>query len=84
MSTDLQTTIAEYLSLHAEAVEKSGLEEPELHPRVPDELRQKMRQALANVNVTITGCSVEQHVLHIRTANRGLRLVLKHLGAKRC
>jgi hypothetical protein len=33
--TDLRSTIAEYLSLHAEAVEKSGLEEPELHPNIP-------------------------------------------------
>ena len=82
--SDLQTTIAEYLSLHAEAVEKSGLEEPELHPDVPDGLRTKLRQARANVNATLTGCSVEQHVLHISTLCRGLRLALKHLGGKLC
>jgi hypothetical protein len=82
--TDLSAAIAEHLALHAEAVERSGLEEPEMHPSVPDGLRAKMQQAYANVNATLTGCSVEQHVLHIRTACRGLRLVLKHLGAKAC
>jgi hypothetical protein len=84
MNADLATAIAEYLSLHAEAVERSGLEAPELHSSIPEGLRAKVLQAHANVNATLTGCSVEQHVLHISAACRGLRLLLKRLGAKQC
>jgi hypothetical protein len=52
------------------------------NPSIPAGLRMKMQQAHANVNATLTGCSVEQHVLHISTLCRGLRLVLKYLGVK--
>jgi hypothetical protein len=80
MTADLAPAIAECLSLHAEVVDRFGTEMPEEHDSIPEELRLKMRQARANVNATLTGCSVEQHVLHIQTLCRGLRLVMRRLA----
>jgi hypothetical protein len=77
MNADLQTTIAEYLVLCAEAVEKFGTDTPELHDAVPEELQHKMRQARDNVNATMTGCSPKQHVLHLKALCHDLRLVMK-------
>ena len=69
--TDLQTTIAECLALHAEAVEKLGTEFPEQLPAIPEELRIKMQQARTNVNATLEGSDPTQHVLHLQALNKG-------------
>jgi hypothetical protein len=84
MSSELVTAIAVCLQLHAEAVDQFGTETPEEHDSVPDELRLKMRQARANVNATLTGCGVEQHVLHLQSLCRGLRIVMQRLGDDGC
>jgi hypothetical protein len=78
--SDLSKAIAECLALHAEAVEQFGTETPEENPALPPELQAKLAQARTNVNVTLTGSSVDQHVLHIQTLCRGLRLVMRKLS----
>jgi hypothetical protein len=76
---DLATAIGTCLALHAKAVEKLGTEFPEQLESIPDELRQKMRQARANVNATLAGSDPTQHVLHLQALNKGLRIVLRRL-----
>jgi hypothetical protein len=80
MSSDLATIIAETLALHAEAIDRFGTETPEDHDSVSTELRQKMHQARANVSATLEGSSVQQHVLHLQSLCRGLRLVMRRLS----
>lgn len=75
----LQSAIAECLELHARAVEQFGTETPEELNGISEALRRKMRQARANVSATLSGSSPEQHVLHLQSLCRGLRLVMKTL-----
>jgi len=76
---DLQAAIAECLALHAEAVDQLGTEFPEQLEDIPEELRQKMRQARVNVNATLEGSDPIQHVRHLQALNKGLRIVLRRL-----
>ena len=80
VSADLAAAIAECLALHAEALAKLGTDMPEQLPDIPEVLRTKMCQARANVNATLEGSNPEQHVLHVKALNKGLRIILRRLA----
>jgi hypothetical protein len=76
----LQAAIAECLSLHAQAVEKLGTDQPEMLPKVPPAIRAKIATQRERVNATLSGVAPEVHVAHVESLNAGLRLILKKLA----
>jgi hypothetical protein len=76
---DLATTIAECLSVHAEAMGRLGTDRPELDGRIPAELRDKLVRQRANVSATMEG-DPEVHRQHVEALILGLRVVLRRLA----
>jgi hypothetical protein len=75
---DLPATIAECLSVHAEAMAKLGTDRPELDPRVSTELRDKIIRQRAKVSASLEG-DPTHHEAHVESLTKGLRLILRRL-----
>jgi hypothetical protein len=76
--TDLPATIAECLSVHAEAMDRLGTNRPELDDRVDPGLREKIVRQRAKVSASLEG-DPEQHRAHVESLTKGLKIVLRRL-----
>jgi len=76
--TDLPATIAECLSVHAEAMDRLGTDRPELDDRVDPGLREKIVRQRAKVSASLEG-DPEQHRAHVESLTKGLKIVLRRL-----
>jgi hypothetical protein len=75
---DLAATIAECLSVHAEAMAKLGTDRPELNERIAPELREKIARQRAKVSASLEG-DPDQHQAHVEALTKGLRIILRRL-----
>jgi hypothetical protein len=76
---ELQTAIAECLSLHAQAMDKLGTDRPELDPRIDETLREKLIRQRANV-VSSLDDQADLHLRQVESLNKGLRIILRRLA----
>jgi hypothetical protein len=77
---DLLDAIAECLSLHAQAINRLGTDQPELDPRVEPDFRDRLIRQRANVSMSLKGSDPEQHRRHVESLNSGLRILLRRLA----
>jgi hypothetical protein len=78
MPSSLPAVVAECLSIHAEAMAKLATDRPELDPRVPTEIREKIIRQRAKVATSLEGDPLH-HQAHVESLTKGLRLILRRL-----